>query len=178
MDWSEIVVERSEWNLPADRAKDRKPHLIQLPTQILAMILAQQPDPKLRRGPVFTLNGAKSPSMGTQLAERLHANLHRRLEYANAAEDLDNTVDHFTVHDIRKVPVSTLVEDPFNAPKDLIDAILLHSGGKTMANRYALSQLDRETGAMMQCWNDHVDEIMAEADAFPGGRELPHLNAE
>ncbi len=176
MRWEELDLPKEEWKLPRNRAKDEKPHLVLLPRQAIEIIERQQPDPKLRKGFVFTLNGGRtSPSIDTQMKERLDANIHRRQEFAEAAGADPHVFEHFTVHDGRTGVSTLLQQKPFRASKDLIDVTLLHAGGTPIADIYARYELETEAQELLQQWNDWLDAFMAEPDAFPGGRDLPRM---
>lgn len=55
--WSELDLDADDWLLPKARTKNANDHLVPLPIQAVELIKAVQPDPKRRRGPVFTTNG-------------------------------------------------------------------------------------------------------------------------
>lgn len=173
--WEELDLPKRVWMLPPDRTKPKEAFLVELPRQVIRIIEAQQPDPKLRHGPVFTLNGRTSTELGSQVKELIDANMHRRIELAEGSFGMVDRVPHFTLHDVRKVPTSTLQERPFLVTKDILDVILLHKGNAQVIDTYALSTLEIEAGEALQQWNDWLDDLLAQPDVFPGGRELPRM---
>lgn len=174
--WEELDLPKGTWTLNALRSKNRNGYVIYLPRQVIAIIARQQPDAKLRRGPVFTLNGGRTaPEIASQVKDLVDANMHRRVEDANARDDAADTVEHFTFHDLRTTVASRLQEKPFLIQKDILDAILLHTGGGGIVNVYATAQLEIEAGEALQKWNDWLDALFAQSDMFPGGRLLPKL---
>lgn len=175
MTWEELDLPKGVWMLPADRTKPDEAFLIDLPRQVIEIIRRQQPDPKKRHGPVFTLNGRTPCELGSQVKDVIDANMHRRIELAEGAYGPADRVAHYTVHDTRKVGISTLQERPFLITKDLLDVILLHKGNAQVVDSYALSKLEIEAGEALQQWNDWLDELLSGDDVFPGGRELPRL---
>ena len=176
MVWEEIDLSQAVWNLPDERSKNRKPYVIRLPRQVVALLERTQPDPRLRTGFVFSLNGGKTPpEITSQVKDVLDANMHRRVELANERDGTALSVGHFTVHDLRTAVASRMQEAPLGVPKDVIDAVLLHSGGGGVIDVYATSRLEAEAGDALQRWNDWLDASMAEPDAFPGGRDLPRI---
>ncbi|PCG15761.1 tyrosine-type recombinase/integrase [Sphingomonas adhaesiva] len=175
--WEELDLAKGTWHLPQGRTKSRRPHMIELPRQVVAIIKRQQPDPAKRRGFVFTMNGASAPEMGSQVKDLLDANLHRRIELATPAGSPARQVDHYTIHDWRKIAVTVLRERPFSVGKDVLNAILLHSTMTSLDETYILATLEIEAGEALQTWNDHLDQLLARADAFPGGRALETMGA-
>lgn len=175
MVWEEVDLDKGLWSLPPGRTKSAAAILIELPRQVKEIIQRQQPDPKLRHGPVFTLNGRTPAQLGSQVKDLIDANMHRRIELAEGGFGPADRVGHFTIHDLRKVMSSTLQERPFLVTKDLLDVILLHKGDAKVIEIYALSKLEIEAGEALQKWNDWLDALMADDDAFPGGPSLPRL---
>lgn len=178
--WGDLDLAKGEWHLDRMRNKGRESHRIELPRQVMTIILRQQPDPRLRVGPVFTLDGGRTaPEMGSQVKDLLDANMHRRLELANERDGTAHSIGHFTIHDLRTTGASRLQEKPFLTKEAIIDSILLHKAPGTVSRIYQRSMLEIEAGEVLQAWNDWVDALMARPDAWPGGRDLPPLtNAE
>lgn len=173
--WEELDVPNGRWMLPAERNKGRKKHGIALPRQAMRIILAQQPDPALRHGPVFTLDGRTAPEMGSQVKNLLDANMHRRVTLANARDGTAHTVTHFTLHDQRTSGASKCREKPLRLSSDIVDEILLHVVGGHVTRVYQRPDLVEEIGEGLQKWNDWLDELMSLPTAWPGGRDLPTL---
>lgn len=151
MRWQELDLAKSKWTLAGERTKNRKIYHIHLPRQVVEIIQRQQPDLELRKGPVFTLNNGKTPpEITSQVKDIIDANMHRRVKLANAAEGRADTVEHYTFHDLRTTVASRMQEKPFLFPKDLINAILLHSGGGGIIDVYATAHLEIEAGEALQ----------------------------
>ena len=175
MRWEELDLENDIWFLTPDRTKPKEAFAVVLQPQVRAIVERQQADVRLRHGPVFTLDGRKASNYGAQVKELVDAFMHRRIELAEGEFGEVDRVPHFTIHDMRKVVVSTLQEKPFLVGKDVLNAILLHVGGGDIIDTYALSSLQIEAGEALQKWNDLLDALLAEPDAFPGGRHLPPM---
>lgn len=180
MKWSELNVPKQEWHLGAARTKGRASHLIELPRQVMDIILRQQPDPRLRVGPVFSMDGGKtSPEMGSQVKDLVDAHLHKRLEAANRRDGTPTAFAHYTIHDLRTTGASRLQEKPFQLNAMLIDAILLHKDSNEVTRTYQRAKLEIEAGEALQRWNDFIDDLMADPSAWPGGRErMPIVDGE
>lgn len=174
--WESIDVKAATWRLEAEQTKNRKAAVVHLPPQVVAIFERQQPDPMLRRGPVFTLNGGQThPEMGSQVKDILDANLHRRLEVANERDGTALAVSHFTIHDLRTTGASKMQEEPLAIRVDVINAVLLHVVGSGVTKIYLRAGLAREAGDALRAWNDWLDDLMRRDDAWPGGRGLPKL---
>lgn len=172
MQWSELNIPKREWSLDQSKTKGRTSHVIELPRQVMEIILRQQPDPKLRVGPVFTLDGGKtSPELGSQVKDILDAHLHKRLEAANERDGTTHGFAHYTIHDLRTTGASRLQEKPFQFNTALIDAILLHQTGNAVTRTYQWARLEIEAGEALQRWNDFLDALMSGDSAWPGGRD-------
>ena len=176
MPWKELDLANGVWNLPGDRNKSKKPWRITLPAQVIAILERQQPDPLLRTGPVFTLDGKGSPELGSDVKNRLDANMHRRLQLANERDGTMKRIAHFNMHDFRTAAASTLQEDPYLVSPSVIDAVLLHVPPGPITKIYQRSQLSNEAGQALKLWNLHIDQLMARESAWPGGRHLEPMD--
>lgn len=176
MTWEQLDIGRATWSIPDTNSKNNEPYVVELPRQVLEIVLRQQPDPKLRRGRVFTLDGVSAPVMGTDVKRIIDAHMHRRLELANGRDGTALSIEHFTLYDIRTTAASRLEEKPFLTPMSVLDAILLHKkDGRGSTKIYARAKLGTEAGEVLQVWNDHLDELMSRSDAWPGGMELEDM---
>lgn len=176
MTWSEIDLDKGIFYLPSGRSKNRTAYQIPLSAHIIAIIESQQPDEKLRRGPVFTLDGGKTtPEMGSQVKNLLDANMARRLALANERDGRQDTVSHFVIHDLRTTAASRMQEAPFRYSESIIDLMLLHSVGSQITKLYQRSQRLDEIAENMDTWNEWLDELLASPEAWPGGATLPTI---
>lgn len=101
--WSEIDFEADEWLLPKDRTKAKRDHLIPLPAQAICLLSAVQPEPKLRKGPVFTTDGTVGISGFSKMKEAIDAAITGLLdESADAREMVGGVFADWVVHDIRR----------------------------------------------------------------------------
>jgi len=170
MTWDQLDSDVRVLSIPD--TKNGEPYRVELPRQVRDIILSQQPDQRLRTGPVFTLNGRTWPQMGSQVKDLLDANMARRVQLANERDGTALSIRHFTIHDIRTAVASRLEGSPFMLGNNLIDRILLHKKEGKITRAYQRATLVTEAGIAMQAWNDHVDELMAGNGAWPGGRVL------
>jgi len=172
--WDEIDLEKREWKLPGTRNKSKRNALILLPHQVVELLERVQPNPAKRHGPVFTLDGIHPVVMGSQVKDLVDANLHRRLEAA-APDGKFKPLKHWCFHDTRKNPTSTLRELPYRYSRDIMNALLVHKVGGDLDETYMLTELVEEVGEALQKWNDHMDMLITQPGAWPGGRRLPRM---
>ena len=175
MTWDQLDPDVRILSIPDATSKNGEPYRVELPRQVRDIILSQQPDQRLRTGPVFTLNGRTWPQMGSQVKDLLDANMARRVQSANERNGTALSIKHFTIHDVRTAVASRLEGAPFMLGNNLIDRILLHKKEGKITRAYQRATLVTEAGIAMQAWNDHLDEIMAGDGAWPGGHMLPTM---
>jgi len=137
--WDEISFERSEWDIPAQRTKNRKPHRVYLSTQALSVLSEAQ---RIGCSSPFIFPGNKGKPLGnTTLNEAL-----KRAAYFS--------LKPFTVHDSRRTG-STLLHE-FNWPSDVIEKALNHTaqGIRAVYNRAEYADQRR---SMLTAWADFLD---------------------
>jgi integrase len=141
-------------DLPAERTKNKRPHIIPL-SKPAAAILAEQPhrtnDDGSVREFVFGI-GQHGFSGWSKSKERLD----ERLE-----KDLGKPLDHWTPHDLRRT-MSTLMNDRLGVLPHVVEAILNHvSGAKGgVAGVYNRALYLRERVDALNLWADHLDAIV------------------
>lgn len=172
MVWEEIDQATWLWTIPAERMKTKESHAMDLPSQVVSMLKTLHPDPKKRRGFVFTFDGTRSLAMGTQDKASMDAHVQRRIERAEAEGLPLAAFDHWVPHDFRTTAGTILAEDPFNIRTDDIELCIAHRVSKSKYNR---AERRAAVRAAIQTWNDHLDDLMKRADAWPGGKNLPPL---
>jgi integrase len=140
--------------LPAERTKNKRPHIIPL-SDSAAEILAAQPrraddDGKLREL-VFGV-GQQGFSGWSRCKERLDERI---------AKDLGAPLDHWTPHDLRRT-ASTLMNDRLGVLPHVVEAILNHVGGAKagVAGVYNKALYLRERVEALNLWADHLTAIV------------------
>lgn len=139
--WSELELNAGTWNLPKERSKNHRAHLIVLPEPALEIIrgVPQRAD----RDQLF---GDRADSGFTGWSQAKAA-LDRRL---------GDSLRPWRGHDIRR-SVATGMADIGIAPH-VIEAVLNHYGGhkRGVSGIYNRSRYDREVTAALARWADHV----------------------
>ena len=124
------------------------------------------------------MGGQTSAEVGSNVKDRLDANIHRRLELANQRDGAIKRFAHYVFHDFRTTAASTLQGAPYLVLPAVNDAMLLHVPPGKVTKIYQRNPLTHEAGEALRLWNDHVDRLMARDDAFPGGRDLPEMDGK
>jgi integrase len=146
-------------DLPAERTKNKKPHLVPLSEQAAA-IIAQQPrrannDGGLREF-VFGI-GQRGFSGWSRCKERLDERI---------AKELGEPLEPWTPHDLRRT-MSTVMNGSLDVLPHVVEAILNHvssqaSGKSGVAGVYNKAVYLRERAEALKLWADHLDAIVSE----------------
>lgn len=149
--WEHIDFEKGEWLIPAEHAKNKKPHMVYLSRQIVQMF------EELR-----TLAGESLlvlPGRGS-LRRPFAANALNK-----ALEGLSFDMDPLTIHDLRRTAATLLTENKFD--KDVIEKALNHTREGIRAV-YILAEHAEERKRMLQWWADYVDALVSETKVLMG----------
>ncbi|MFM0453900.1 tyrosine-type recombinase/integrase [Paraburkholderia nemoris] len=140
-EWSEIDTERAEWRIPAEKMKKRRPHVVPLSRQALAVLEEIRPLTGSGRW-VFT-----SPVRRNQpLSENFVLSALARMGFRYT----------MTGHGFRGLASTILNEREFNS--DWIERQLAHVEGNGVRAAYNHAQYLPQRRKMMQWWADYLDE--------------------
>lgn len=140
-EWSEIDIDRAEWRIPAEKMKKRRPHIVPLSRQALAVLEEIRPLTGAGRW-VFT-----SPVRRNQpLSENFVLSALGRMGFRHI----------MTGHGFRGLASTILNEREFNS--DWIERQLAHVEGNGVRAAYNHAQYLPQRRKMMQCWADYLDE--------------------
>ena len=151
-EWSEINLDKAEWNIPAARMKMREPHLVPLCTQ--AIIYLRELHPLTGHGRyVF-------PSMRTgerPMSENTVNAALRRLGFKN---------DEMTGHGFRAM-ARTILDEVLGFRPDFIEHQLAHAVKDPLGRAYNRTTHLSERRKMMQAWGDYLDKLKTGAEVIP-----------
>jgi len=162
MRWSELDLDEAVWRLPAERAKNGRPHEVPLALTALAIIKAVTRDPErdllFGRGP-HGFAGWGKPKL------ELDASIHAARKKAGA-----KPMPPWVLHDLRRAFATGLGN--LGVLPHAIESALNHISGhkKGVAGTYNRSPYSREVRAAMLLWDDHVRSLIGEESkivAFP-----------
>lgn len=143
-EWREIDLDRLEWNIPAERMKMRKPHLVPLSRQ--AMEILQELHSLTGNGRyVFPSARSKSRPMSNNA---ILAAL-RRMGYAK---------EEMTGHGFRAM-ARTILDEVLVVRPDFIEHQLAHAVRDPNGRAYNRTAHLAERKKMMQRWADYLDNL-------------------
>lgn len=154
MRWDEIDFEKTEWSIPLERMKKRRPHSVPLSRQSLSILREMR-----------TVSGSQEfvfPAMGKRGRPLSDGSLNaalRRLGYDG---------DEMTSHGFRSTATSLLNESGKWNP-DAIERSLSRVDSNQVRAIYNRTQYWDERVEMAQWWSDYLDELKAEAQAGRSG---------
>lgn len=143
--WDEFDFEKKVWNIPAERMKKGRPHLVPLSRQAIALFDEQKEDTNIFQTPyVFPsqIEPRKPMSNGTVLGGI------KRLGYKG----------EMTGHGFRSLAMST-IKERLGYRHEIPDLQLAHSKGNKIDAAYDRTKFIEERTKMMQDWADYIDKI-------------------
>lgn len=152
-------------DLPGERTKNKRPHLVPLSKSAAAILDAQpartEHDGKLRD--LIFGHGQGGFSGWSRCKERLDESIEK---------DLGKPLPHWRPHDLRRT-MSTLMNDRLGILPHVVEAILNHiSGSKAgVAGTYNKALYFRERVAALNAWAEHLAAIVSK-EAAPAAREV------
>ena len=149
--WKDVNFDAGEWLIPDENAKNGKPHIVYLSTQVAAMFRELQ-----------ALAGESElvmPGRGSRTRPFAKNALNKALE------GLTFDMDPLTIHDLRRTGATQLTEHGFN--KDVIEKALSHEREGIRAV-YILAEYAEQRKKMLQWWADYVDDIVNESKVIVG----------
>lgn len=140
--WSEINFDRQEWHIPKERMKMKRPHVVPLSRQALAIFKN-----------LHTVTGEKPCVFHSQRGKSKHISngavlmALRRMGYQG----------RMTGHGFRAL-ASTILNEK-NYPPDVIERQLAHEDSDKIRSAYNRAEYLLERKKMMQAYADYLDEV-------------------
>ena len=148
MEWSDVDFDRSLWEIPKHKKKERRAHLVPLSKQA-ASILSDLHRLTGRYDYVFpSARGASRPMSENAVRVAL-----RSLGYEN---------DTHTPHGFR-TSARTMLHERLNYPPEVIEKQLAHKSLEKLGDTYDRTLFLDERVKMMQAWSDYMDQLKAAA---------------
>ncbi len=145
-EWTEIDLDKAEWNVPAQRMKLRLPHTVPLATQAVSILRDLQP---LTGAGRFVFPGARSARK--PLSDMAVNAALRRLGYDKAT---------MTAHGFRAI-ARTILDEVLEFRPDVIEHQLAHAVRDANGRAYNRTSFLRQRREMMQSWADYLDVLRA-----------------
>ncbi len=140
--WEHIDFEKAEWFIPTQNSKNKRPQIVPLSTQVIAMLRELQ---TLACDSEYVLPGRH------RRRQPLSPNaLNKSLQDAPFFE----TLEYLTIHDLRRTGATLLTEHGWNA--DVIEKALAHEI-PGVRGVYVVAEHLAERRRMLQWWADFID---------------------
>jgi integrase len=150
-EWAEIDLDAAEWRIPAEKMKLRRPHIVPLPRQAVAILRELAPLTGLGRYVFPGVRSAKRPMSANTVNAAL-----RRLGYDK---------ETMTGHGFRAMASTILNEQGWN--RDVIERQLAHAERSKVRAAYNHAEYLGERRQMMQSWADYLDGLATGANVVP-----------
>lgn len=145
-EWPEFDFEAARWVIPAEKMKMRRPHVIPLSTQSLAILTKAR---SLSAGHTYVFSSLY-PGTRPMSENTINAAL-RRMGYSG---------QEMTAHGFRAM-ASTLLNESGRWSPDAIERALAHDTSSTVRGNYHRGEHWEERKRMAQWWSDYLDELKA-----------------
>ncbi len=153
-EWREIDLDKAEWLIPAERMKMRRPHLVPLSQQAVAVFREAA---KLSGDRQHVFPNRNDPAKPASKAVILRAL--GRMGYTGK----------MTGHGFRSAASTMLNEhkSKWGIHRDVIELQLAHVEKNASRAAYNFAEYLDERRAMMQQWADYLDKLKAGAEVIP-----------
>ncbi|MDA3834872.1 MAG: tyrosine-type recombinase/integrase [Spirochaetales bacterium] len=142
-EWAEINLGEAEWKIPAEKMKMRKPHIVPLSQQVLAVLGEIEPLTGRGRYVFPSPRTIERPMSNNAVLSAL-----RRMDYAK---------EEMSGHGFRAMASTILHEQGW--PTDVIELQLAHAEKNSVRAAYNHAQHLPERQRMMQAWADYLDKL-------------------
>lgn len=146
MKWEELNLDEGVWEIPAERMKLKRPHIVPLPRQAITLLEALYP---VTNRSQFVFPNARSG--------KRHMTPEAIL---NAIRALGIDKETTTTHGFRATARTLLAEvKELGFPADIIEHQLAHEVKDPLGRAYNRTQFLEQRAEMMQAWADYLDKI-------------------
>ncbi|MEN6332038.1 MAG: integrase arm-type DNA-binding domain-containing protein [Smithella sp.] len=150
-EWSEIDIERAEWNLPAQKMKMKQPHLVPLSKQAIEILTELK---KLTGEGQYVFPGRTSARPMSDNA------------ILAALRNMGFEKTEMSGHGFRAM-ARTILDEVLQVRPDLIEHQLAHAVRDPLGRAYNRTQHLKERRIMMQTWADYLDGLKVGAKVIP-----------
>jgi integrase len=151
-EWTEIDLDKTEWNIPAARMKMREPHLVPLSTQSVAILRDLR---QLTGSGRYVFPCARTSSR--PMSDNAILAALRRMGYAK---------EEMSGHGFRAM-ARTVLDEVLGVRADFIEHQLAHAVRDPNGRAYNRTAHLTERRKMMQQWADYLDKLKVGADVIP-----------
>lgn len=160
--WDEIDLDNAQWEIPAERMKMGKEHIVPLSRQAVELFRAQREETEhLSTEYVFPNQvRPKTPMSNNTILSGI-----KRLGYAG----------RMTGHGFRALAMTTLMEH-LGYPFEIPDTQLAHAKGDSVRRAYDRTKYLPQRKKMMQHWADYLDALASEGKVIVGNFKKQNLS--
>ena len=164
MRWEEIDLEKSEWTIPAERAKNGKAHMVDLAPVAAAVVRAKVRGATIpSSGLVFTTTGETPVSGFGHAKAKLDAMIVRLQaeDAARAGTPVSAPVKAWRIHDLRRTAATGMAR--LGHPPHVVEAVLNHISGARggLVAVYQHYHYRPERKAALLGWGEYLGQITA-----------------
>lgn len=153
--WDEIDFNECLWNIPAERMKKKKAHVVPLTSQCLALLELMQP-----------ISGRSEFVFPSDRDPKKHANP----QTANTALKRMGFDKQLVAHGMRALASTILNEEGFDP--DVIEAALAHTGKNEVRNAYNRASYIERRKPVMKWWSEHIERAATGNVSLTGNKGL------
>lgn len=139
--WVDIDIEKRIWTIPAERMKKRRPHIVPLTNQMIAILEAVKPYSGHRE---YVFPADRNP--------RTHCNS----QTANMALKRMGFAGRLVSHGMRSIASTVLNEHGFDP--ELIEVALAHVDKNEVRSAYNRADYVERRRPMMEWWSRHIEQ--------------------
>jgi integrase len=156
--WDEIDLNKKLWSIPAERMKKKRPHVVPLSSQAIALLEVMKP---ISRNREHVFPADRNP--------RTHANE----STANMALKRMGYHGKLVAHGLRSLASTILNEQGFDP--DVIEYALSHTDKDDVRGAYNRAEYLERRKSMMSWWSGHIEEAATGNLSLSG--QVKHLRA-
>lgn len=150
-EWREFDLEGARWDIPEERMKSRKPHIVPLSRQVLEILNELRP---LTGSGVYVFQGRRP---GKPLSDNTINKALRSMGYS--------TKEEITAHGFRAM-ARTVLDEELGFRVDWIEHQLAHAVRDPNGRAYNRTAHLEGRRQMMQAWSDYLDKLRAVQDSI------------
>lgn len=143
-EWKEIDLEQAEWTIPAEKMKQREPHLVPLPRQAVAILTELKPLTNKSRYVFSSLRSPQRPMSENTINVAL-----RNMGYSKEV---------MTGHGFRAT-ARTILDEVLHIRPEYIEHQLAHRVRDPLGRAYNRTKHLSERRKMMQQWADYLEGL-------------------
>lgn len=157
--WDELDLGNGLWDIPKERMKQKKPHVIPLTPQCIELIEVMKP---ISSRSEFVFPSDRNPKT------------HTNPQTANMALKRMGFDKQLVAHGLRSLASTVLNEQGFDA--DVIEAALAHTGKNEVRNAYNRTNYLERRKPVMSWWSDYIDKAATGNTSMAGKKGLKVVN--